>query len=350
MVSTPKANLVYWYGLDEMPEDGGGLRAIAWYKALNELGFETTIHRLRSVGSGVQNLSYLRSLKKALVPMPLETRLDGLTSAELNVITVPSVFRSAARTLPLSSLVFDWMDLWSVNARTMGQSSFVSRPGGLIQSNFWSSRQRTLVRLPMANTFAGFDDRSSMGAGMDGLNYWIPTPISAPTLARKYPSAGRTRVGFIGNFAYPPNVMSLRSFFTKFNSNILDHQVEIVVAGFGSEVVKQWNVPATVVGHVASLSDFYNSIDAAIVPIDHGGGIKAKAVEAMAYGVPIFGTPHVSSGFAPEWAPYISGLENLFVNPTIFPPSPPRDEFENQFSQMAFTDTVRQMLVSAGKL
>lgn len=333
-----------------MPEDGGGLRAIAWYKALNELGFETTIHPLRSVGSGVQNLSYLRSLKKALVPMPLEARLDGLTSAELNVITVPSVFRSAARTLPQSSLVFDWMDLWSVNARTMGQSSLVSRPGGLIQSSFWSSRQRTLVRLPMANTFAGFDDRSSMGSGMDGHSYWIPTPINATTSTRKVPSAGKTRVGFIGNFAYPPNVMSLRSFFAEFNYNILDRQVEVVVAGFGSEIVKQWKVPATVIGHVESLSDFYSSIDAAIVPIDHGGGIKAKAVEAMAHGVPIFGTSHVSSGFAPEWAPYISRIENLFVDPIIFPSSPSRAEFENQFSQMAFTNTVRQMLVSAGKL
>lgn len=333
-----------------MPEDGGGLRAIAWYKALNELGFETTIHPLRSVGSGVQNLSYLRSIKKALVPMPLEARLDGLTSAELNVITVPSVFRSAARNLPPASLVFDWMDLWSVNARTMGQSSLISRPGGLIQSSFWSSRQRTLVRRPMANTFAGFNDRSSMGSGMHGPSYWIPTPISATTLARKVPSTCRTRVGFIGNFAYPPNVMSLRSFFSKFNSNILDRQIEVVVAGFGSEIVRQWNVPATVVGPVESLSDFYSSIDAAIVPIDHGGGIKAKAVEAMAHGVPIFGTSHVSSGFAPDWARYISPLEELFVNPTIFPPSPPRGEFEGQFSQTAFTTAVRQMLVSAGKL
>ncbi|BCW11831.1 hypothetical protein NtRootA4_28940 [Arthrobacter sp. NtRootA4] len=103
-------------------------------------------------------------------------------------------------------------------------------------------------------------------------------------------------------------------------------------------------------GRVDSLPEFYGSIDAAIVPIDHGGGIKAKAVEAMAHGIPLFGTPHVVSGFDPEWADYIAPVDRLFDMPAKLPPSPARTRFDRQFSQDAFTNVIKRMLIDSGKL
>lgn len=348
MTASPQANLVYWYSHDDMPRDGGGLRAIAWHEALTELGFKTTIHPLRRVGSGVENLGVLRRVKKKLIPMPIEQQLGTLPPAHLNVITVPSVFGAAARTLPIESLVFDWMDLWSVNALTMGNSSLLSRPGGMLQSVYWSLRQRSLAKRPLVNTFAGFRDRSAVGLPDSG--YWIPTPITAVRRDSFTFPKRPARIGFIGNFSYHPNAMSLRKFFNQYGEKIQSSGLEVVIAGFGSEVVRGWNVPATVVGPVESLSDFYHSIDAAIVPIDHGGGIKAKAIEAMAHGVPVFGTRHVRSGFDPRWASYITPLEKLFIGDDEVPPVPPISEFESQFSQHAFTNTVKYVLADSGKL
>jgi glycosyltransferase involved in cell wall biosynthesis len=90
--------------------------------------------------------------------------------------------------------------------------------------------------------------------------------------------------------------------------------------------------------------EFYRQIDAAIVPIAHGGGIKTKAVEAMAHGVPVFGTPHVASGFSPEWTRYIGEIEQLLEFDTQFPPVPLRSRFDEQFSQSAFELAVKETL------
>ncbi|MFE5835282.1 glycosyltransferase family 4 protein [Arthrobacter sp. NPDC056493] len=340
----PTANIVYWYGLKDMPRDGGGLRAIAWNDALTELGFKTSVHALRSVALGPSSKNLLRAIKKQLIPMPLASSLPLMAPADLNVVTVPAVFSSAVSMLDQSSLVFDWMDLWSVNALTMGRSSWMSRPGGIIQSKVWARRQRALVTRPAANIFAGYEDHESTEVTGSAPGFWIPTPISAAQRAWPQPTRAVRRVGFIGNFVYPPNVMSLKDFFDKYGRIFLDKGIEIYVAGFGSEVVTTWGVNATVLGKVESLAAFYGSIDAVIVPIDHGGGIKAKAVEAMAYGIPVYGTSHVASGFSPEWRRFIGDIDDLLRTGAITIPTPSKQEFSTIFSQAAFTAAVARVV------
>lgn len=343
------ANIVYWYGLDGMPRDGGGLRALAWYDALTHLGFETHICPLRTQSQRATTDSLLRKTKKRLLPMPFASRLPAMDEAEVNVITVPAVFASAAAVLPSRSLIFDWMDLWSVNARTMGKSSWLSTPGGLAQSLLWARRQRHLVQRPAANVYAGYDDKVSGEGPRSAPSYWIPGPITATRTSEVAVRQAGLHVGFIGNFAYPPNVTSLREFFQKYGANFRAKGIKITIAGFGSEIVHGWNVNATVLGRIDSLTDFYEGIDAAIVPIDYGGGLKTKAVEAMAYGVPVFGTPHVASGFAPEWTKYIGRIEHLLeVNPK-FPPVPSKSQFERLFSQRSFDAGVKTALEGMGR-
>ncbi|MGO4651543.1 glycosyltransferase [Arthrobacter sp. 2RAF22] len=342
----PTANIVYWYGSSKMPRDGGGLRALAWQDALTALGFNTTVHPLRATATDAKAQTPLRTLKKKLIPMPLTGALPSMMPADLNVVTVPSVFDSAARILPRESLIFDWMDLWSVNARTMGRASIMSRPGGICQSLFWEIQQRRLVRSPIANVFAGFaDTRLTDSAGVS-TGHWIPTPITPVSFSAQGERKTLRTVGFIGNFDYPPNVMSLRKFFRDFAGEFIQKGIAIKVAGFGSEVVKGWGIPVEVLGRVDSLGDFYRQIDAAIVPIDHGGGIKAKAVEAMAYGVPVFGTAHVANGFSPRWSSFIGRIEDLLQQPPQLPAVPSTEDFELQFSQRAFTESVRAMLTN----
>lgn len=316
-----KANIIYWYGLSKMPRDGGGLRALAWHQAMTELGFDSSIVALRPDNHGIAKKSPLRAMKQALLPMPFVSGLPPMRTADVNIITVPSVFASAASCLPNNSVIFDWMDLWSVNARTIGSSSWMSRPGGAIQSALWSRRQLRLMEQPSANVFAGYEDRLSTASDSAAHAFWIPTPIEASPVPRMPRQRTQFRVGFIGNFAYRPNVTSLRSFFDRYGRAFADNGIEVVVAGFGSDIVNNWNVSASVLGPVDSLQEFYGNIDASIVPIIHGGGIKAKAIESMAYGVPVFGTSHVKSGFSPEWGRYIHDINDLVsVNP-VFPPS-----------------------------
>lgn len=339
-----KANIVYWYGLQDMPKDGGGLRALAWYEALTKLGYETQLCPLRSAPIAGPRDGLLRSIKKRLIPMPLKASLPEMPRADVNVVTVPAVFDSAASTLDTGTLVFDWMDLWSVNSLTMGRSSWMSRPGGLLQSAYWGARERQLIRRPAANVYAGYEDKVKGSVEGSAPGYWVPTPITPTPSQKPQGKSTRLRVGFIGNFAYPPNSMSLRNFFKRYGELFRSRGIEVVVAGFGSETVRAWDVDAIVLGRIDSLSEFYRGIDAALVPIDHGGGIKAKAVEAIAHGVPVFGTPHVASGFSPEWAAYIGDIGSLLSDPPAFPPVPTSTLFEKQFSQAAFNHAVKEVL------
>ncbi|WP_307461050.1 glycosyltransferase family 4 protein [Pseudarthrobacter oxydans] len=347
-----RANIVYWYGQSEMPRDGGGLRALAWHKALTDLGYESTIHPLRKVDAGEGNQGPLRSLKKQIIPMPLQGRLPKLPASELNVITVPSVFASAARSHPQSTLLFDWMDLWSVNAQTMAHSSRSMRAGGLAQSSWWKVLESRLPLKPAGNAFAGHDDFLSMSRGHDVPSAWLPTPVEwpqrpGPEVRRQPPTLPR-RIGFLGNMNYAPNIVSLKKFLSQYADRLAPMGMELVVAGYGSEVVKTWTSMATVLGPVDDVADFYASVDAVIVPIDHGGGIKVKALEAMVHGVPVFGTEHVRSGFNPSFWEYIGDVNDLMKGGKATVKVAPARAVQSRFSETSFMDSVAELLGRSG--
>ncbi|MDH6235374.1 glycosyltransferase [Cryobacterium sp. CG_9.6] len=329
-----------------MPRDGGGLRVLAWEEALQSLGYSVEIQGINPQGPSLNdNPSFLTSTKRMIAPMPFSRAIPPLRKADLHVMTVPVVFKSAAQAIQKESLIFDWMDLWSVNARTMGASSPLSIPGGLTQSLVWKHREKNLPRRARFNTVAGFGDLAVIGS--HATAGWLPTPTRM--YPRTFNAPGRPRrVGFIGNLGYEPNEMSLRKFFRDFGHQLSSKKLEIVVAGFGSERVKGWGVPATVLGSLDELESFYDSIDAVIVPIDHGGGIKVKAVEALARGLIVYGTDHVRSGFSPDFWPLIRNIDELFQSELLDQPSAPTEsvnaQIASRFTQDAFTASVEEIL------
>ena len=135
------------------------------------------------------------------------------------------------------------------------------------------------------NAFAGYDDFAKSRDVSAGHSFWIPTPVSwRGSTSTSTPDPDVRTLGFIGNLDYPPNQLSLRQFLDSYGAALARRGLEVVVAGFGSDQVRGWGYPVRVLGPVANVSDFYEVIDAAVVPIDHGGGIKVKAIEALAHG------------------------------------------------------------------
>lgn len=340
-----RASIIYWFAGDSLRRDGGGMRALAWREALSDLGYEVEILPLRVLGAAGGAGSRLSQAKRALLPMPFEQRLPDVGRSDLVVATVPGVFRSAARSVPRERLVFDWMDRWSASARSMRRTSPVSAPGSALQAAAWSLRERMLPGRARGNAYAGYEDFEQMGRGAPGIQAWLPNPLAfAGDAVGASSASARRRVGFIGSLDYPPNEASLRQFFDRYSEALAAASVEVVVAGFGSERVREWGVGATVLGQVDSPADLYSRVDAAIVPVDHGGGIKIKAIEALSYGIPVFATEHVRSGFSPEFRSHILDLDDLFAPSRAVPAPVSRERFDAVFSQSAFTSVVDRLV------
>jgi len=79
--------------------------------------------------------------------------------------------------------------------------------------------------------------------------------------------------------------------------------MEVVVAVYGSEVFPPVS-GIRVIGPVARLSDFYGSVDLALVPVRRGSGIKIKALEGLLWAKRVIVHEHVLDGFPPA----VSGL------------------------------------------
>jgi hypothetical protein len=337
-----RASIVYWFAGDQLRKDGGGMRALAWQQALDSLGFDAEIVGLRVLGASGGPASSLSRIKRAVFPMPFEQRLPELNGADLVIATVPGVFRSAAELVPRERLVFDWMDLWSTSALSMRSTSPVAGPGSALQAKAWRRRERTLPSRARGNVYAGFEDFERM-RGPGSAHEWLPNPLPFVGGDARRSSVGR-RLGFIGSLNYPPNEASLRQFFGRYSTRLADAGFEVVVAGFGSDRVREWDVAATVLGEVDSPDVLYREVDAVIVPVDHGGGIKIKAIEALSYGLPVFATHHVRQGFSPEFQSHILDLDQLFDDDIVIPDPVEREQFDAVFSQEAFTRVVESVI------
>lgn len=341
---TKLANIVYWYPERELPKDGGGLRVLAWKRALQNLGYHVTIIGLKSLHQESNHQSTnsalrtkIHEIKRAYFPLPFARGVSQLPQAELTVATVPAIFAAVLKQAGAGRVVFDWMDLGSEYARTVGSARFSSAVGGALQALQWRGRETRLSRKTDVNFFAGYSDLTRMRRRNRTANgFWLPTPHEL-VRSSLTPATELRRVGFIGNMNFPPNLLAIKWFFRTYRREIASSPIEFVIAGFGSSELAPLNLPATLLGTIADPGDFYLDLDAVIVPAVAGGGIKVKAVEAMSFGIPVFGTRHAAAGFSPQFSENIRDLSRIFTDGTDAMPAVDPDDFESCFSESAFT-------------
>jgi glycosyltransferase involved in cell wall biosynthesis len=76
--------------------------------------------------------------------------------------------------------------------------------------------------------------------------------------------------------------------------------VRIVVGGTICERLDQMELPfLEKVGWVEDVAEFYQTVDAAIIPMEFSTGLKIKTAEAMSFGLPILSHAHAFEGYQP---------------------------------------------------
>lgn len=283
-------------------DDGGGRRVRAFQRALEDFGVnadEMGVGPSALSGAVSKNDSSVRRLKRKLLPVPLRypiTRelrdLDGSP----NIISLcPGTHRWAITNSTRNWV--DYPDLWSnyaLNA-SRGDGGALSRVTCVAQAMVWKRRERLELQQSSVATVASWSDKVRLGGGAE----WLPTPThSSVTIPSRRARSGKLAVGMIANFYYPPNKRAFEDLVTNWLPRLGHLTGTIVVAGFGSESLPK-HPSIEIIGEVDGVSDFYDRIDFALSPIQLGGGMKVKVVEAMAYGVPVVVSDHSLDGLPP---------------------------------------------------
>jgi hypothetical protein len=279
--------------------DGGGRRVAAFRRALESIGAV----RLAAVGpAGPEgDTAVLRSpihrAKRRLLPVPLrgpvERRLAKQPCAGPTLSLVPSAHRWSLRCGPTW---LDFADLWSDIARNQARTvDPISAVFNRAHARVWAGREAVEGRAADVTSAASWTDRGRLG----GDTAWLPTPVADRfNTTRRSISTGFRTCGMIANFDYPPNRDAYRRLATEWLPLLTATFERVVVAGFGSEALPP-SPHIDILGPVDSVGSFYHNVDAVLAPMELGGGMKVKVVEAMMHGVPVIATEHSTEGLPP---------------------------------------------------
>lgn len=128
----------------------------------------------------------------------------------------------------------------------------------------------------------------------------ITVPHHEPKMKIASTKPGKVfRIGLIGGY----NTINSENFraFMRVAAPIFSRSfapVRIIVAGGVCDALADFASPyAEIIGPVDRLEDFYESVDAVIIPMEWSSGIKIKYAEGVASGKPVFSTAHAAEGY-----------------------------------------------------
>ncbi|MBE1551600.1 hypothetical protein GGC64_005660 [Mycobacterium sp. OAS707] len=288
--------------------DGGGRRVTAFRRVLESVGAV----RLVAVGPKGPEAdaavlhSPLHRAKRRLLPVPLRSPVERLLAKQACSGPTLSLVPSAHHwSLGCGPTWLDFADLWSDIARNHARTvDPISAAFNRAHARMWADRETAEVRHADVTSVASWADRDRLG----GDAVWLPTPVSDRFNTARRPTTPISRTcGMLANFDYPPNRDAYRRLVSEWLPLLAPNFDRVVVAGFGSETLPP-SPHIDILGSVASVDSFYRNVDAVVAPIERGGGMKVKVVEAMMHGVPVIATEHSREGLPPAISAACTGI------------------------------------------
>ena len=320
---------VHFYPFRPDREQGGTLRLRTAVRATEPLGetvvvwFDITSRRWRADKPGEipasHGLAVSGGLKRRVFPHTLfesgrhavaalvEQWSDHIEQGAVPVLHT-SYLAPAIKALPEAPVVDVYDLVWrghEIDARS------ASLPLSTVRTLYAArARRREEVALRQARALivAGWDDHRRL-EHLHRPSRWVPTGISAEPVPSR-PGDGRLRIGFLGNFAHQPTLDSAKALLASPAAQA--PEIDVVLGGWESDRHPGLrDAGATVLGPVATPADFWREVDAAVIPVFSGTGIKVKIAEAMLTGRTVVTTPLGAAGFSPETRKAMVVVERL---------------------------------------
>jgi glycosyltransferase involved in cell wall biosynthesis len=126
----------------------------------------------------------------------------------------------------------------------------------------------------------------------------VPNVVDVAAIEPVPPRADERVVLFVADLSYEPNRGALEFLLERAMPSLWQRapEVELVVAGKGSEAIEAGDPRVRPSGFVPDLRDLYLAAGCVAVPLLEGGGSPLKFVEALAYRVPVAATPLAAAG------------------------------------------------------
>jgi glycosyltransferase involved in cell wall biosynthesis len=295
-------------------------------------------HEIAVVGAAPDDadLSLVRELSSELVVAPSSeadpVRRRTLAAGRKLVSPVPLV--SAGRSRVVAGLVDDLARRWAPDA-VLGETLYAAHyrlpdvplvvdlpevPSGLCESaaiahplrylpanlQAATSRrfERTLLDATVPVTVNDGDRERLATLGIE--SYTVPLAVGIPPEEALYERAAEARhdsavrLLFIGSFVHASNRDAARWLVRKLAPELRSERVPfaLVIAGLHAPawLRKAAGAGVTVLSDAPDLEPLYRSAEMVLAPLPHGGGTKTKTLEAMAWGLPVIGTPQAFTG------------------------------------------------------
>jgi hypothetical protein len=207
-------------------------------------------------------------------------------------------------------------------------------------------REESALRQARAMIVAGWDDHRRL-EHLGRPSRWVPTGMSAEPVPLRHPD-GRLRIGFLGNFAHQPTLDSAKALLASPAARA--PEIDVVLGGWESDRHPALrDAGAIVLGPVATPADFWREVDAAVIPVFSGTGIKVKIAEAMLAGRTVVTTPLGAAGFSPEARKamvVVQRLPDLDAATCRAALTAPRDDIADEFRLATTATAYRDFLVS----
>ncbi len=162
------------------------------------------------------------------------------------------------------------------------------------------AREEHVMRSSDATLVVSETERQLLAETMPDV-FAIRMPLARPV---RRPTAGfarRTGIGFIGGFAHTPNLDAVRYFLSDIWPNVLqalpDCQLSIVGPDAPIDLASHTN-NVCVIGYLADVTSWFDSIRLTIAPLRYGAGAKGKVASSLAQGVPCVVTSVAAEGMS----------------------------------------------------
>jgi glycosyltransferase involved in cell wall biosynthesis len=142
-------------------------------------------------------------------------------------------------------------------------------------------------------------DMEGAAALVPGANLrLVPNVVDVAAIEPVPPRVDERKVLFVADLSYEPNRSGLRFLLEQAMPRVWERagDVELVVAGKGSEGIETGGERVRPRGFVPDLRALYLEAGCVAVPLLEGGGSPLKFVEALAYRVPVAATPRAAAG------------------------------------------------------